>query len=190
MSTTARDRVLADVGRMYREACSRIDDGTFLAQHWPSSASGSDYLLRVLGLEVLLKAALRLFGVPYATAGGAGHRYVALWASLPPEARREVIAVALERMHGASCGGEYEALDLSNGRDVDRALNQAEAYFACARYQYEYSEGLTDAERLAVEERWIERGAPLSEAESVTRAPEVDALIAGLRRLIETRLPL
>jgi hypothetical protein len=57
-----------------------------------------------------------------------------------------------------------------------------------ARYQYEYFEAFTDEEQQAVETRWLERGAAQDEADVVTYAPEVDALIAGLRSLIEPRL--
>jgi hypothetical protein len=180
---------------MYREACSRIEDGLWLDRQWPASESNSGYLLRVLGFEVLLKAALKLFGVPYPTGQG-GHRYVGLWGRLPPDARQEVISVATDRMAGVSkqpdeTGGDedyYQVADLSHGKDLDRVLNHAEQFFTRARYQYEYFEGFTDEEQQAVETRWLERGAPQDEADVVTYAPEVDALIAGLRALIEPRL--
>jgi hypothetical protein len=107
-----------------------------------------------------------------------------------------VIRVAVDRMGRASqqpdeTGGDedfYRAADLSHGKDLDRVLNHAEQFFTRARYQYEYFEAFTDEEQQAVETRWLERGAAQDEADVVTYAPEVDALIAGLRSLIEPRL--
>lgn len=178
---------LTNVGRMYREACSRIDDGQFLEQHLPSSKSNSGYFLRVLGLEVLLKAALKLAGVDYPARGAGGHDYEALFHRLPSDARREILTVAIDRMRGLP--EDYPKVDISNGRGLNKVLRQSTEFFTRARYQYEFLEDHTVEEQRAIEERWMERGGPSEEADSVSHPEEVGAISAGLRAYIESGVP-
>lgn len=183
------ERAIAGIRRMYREACSRIADADFLARHVPPSAYGSDHLLRVLGFEVLMKAALRIFAVKYPTAK---HRYLELWERMPLEGRQEILGAAVNRLGGIRdpSSPSNAAVNLCNSKDLERVLNHAERFFTRARYQYEYFDGFTEEEQRAVEARWLERAAPQEEADIVTYAPEIDALITGLRALIQSRLPL
>jgi HEPN domain-containing protein len=188
-TVTTDERRLADVGRMYREACSRIDDADFLAKHWPASACNSDHLLRVLGLEVLIKAVLKLAGADYPARGGGGHDYEALFNRLPQDARREVLKVAIYRMRGVTKEVYPNFVDISNGRGLNKVLRQSSEFFTSARYQYEFLEGHTQEEQRAIEQRWMERGGPSDEAHTVCYTEEVGALIAGLRAYIEARVP-
>jgi hypothetical protein len=173
---------------MYREACSRIDDGMWLARAWPPSAYNSDHLLRVLGLEVLLKGVLKLAAVEYPTRGAGGHDYEALFNRLPQEVRRAVLKVAAEQMQGMT--EEYPKVDISNGRGLNKVLRQSAEFFTSARYQFESFEGYTMEEQRAVEERWMERGGRQDEAAIVFHTEEVKAIIAGLRSYIEAHIPL
>jgi hypothetical protein len=174
---------------MYREACSRIDDADFLGRHLPPSKYNSDHLLRVLGLEVLLKATLKLADVDYRARGTGGHDYEALFNRLPQDARGEVLKVAVDRMRGWTKETYPDLVDISTDDGLNKVLRQSEQHFMRARYQYEFFEGFTQDEQRVVEQRWLERGGPSDEADCVSYPEEVGAIIAGLRAYIEAHVP-
>jgi hypothetical protein len=156
------------VARMLRDAEERLHDADILAGA-PSGGSSSS-LLRILALEVLLKA------VQYATLGAyqPHHRYVELWSALPSEARAQILAVAGDRFPGHACFNDLDAL-----------LKDWEFAFMKGRYYFELYEHQSAAEQRKTVEAWLARGAPLDEAQVSYHPLELQALAYGLIGYLE-----
>lgn len=156
------------VARMLLDAKERLYDADILANAVSGGSSSS--LLRILALEVLLKA------VHYATLGRyqAHHRYVELWRTLPPEVRSQILAVAGDRFAGHAC------LD-----DLDALLHDWHSAFMKGRYYYELYEHRSAAEQRKEGEAWLARGAPLDEAQVRYHPLELQALAYGLIAYLE-----
>ncbi len=156
------------VARMLGEAKERLHEADILAR---SLASGSgESLLRILALEVLLKAA------QYATLGRyqPHHRYRELWKALSPEVTAPVLEVARDCYPGRA--------DLS---DLDALLDDWQFAFTKGRYFFELHEGHSAAEQQRIGEAWISRGAPMHEAEVRFHPLELSALTEGLVTYLE-----
>lgn len=157
------------VARMVAEAKARMADadiiGESLHQH-----SDSQSLLRILALEVLLKA------VELKTTGSItrSHRYLEIWRRLPSEVQAEVIKLGTERYAGH--------VDLSY---PEKLLCNFEWLFTSARYGYEFYEGTPDEELHAIGQEWIARGSPTEEADIQYRPTELAGLSFGLLSVAE-----
>jgi hypothetical protein len=159
--------------RMLDEALERIHDGNLLRENI-NKESDADALLRILGLEILLKCALLITG-----RGQRGsHDYPKLWNELPAEAQQQVIGAAKVRMAGHS--------DFS---DIEKLLISYQFIFTKARYFYELYEEYPLDEQHKIGELWRAAGAPNDEADVVYFGEELTGLIHGLRSFIESKLP-
>lgn len=124
MTALAPDLVLLQ--RMYDQACDLLIDAGILGRAALDRHPGSisDYMLRLLAFEVLLKAAVRLNGeVP-----GNDHEYLNHWRQLPELVRDEIQAAARNRVAGPR-GARLDRLD--------RLLQTYSKLFTDGRYYYE-----------------------------------------------------
>jgi hypothetical protein len=157
------------VTRMLSDAQDRLHDAELLAKSG-RAASDSVPLLRILALEVLLKAAqLSSLGKYKRT-----HNYVALWSDLPAEAKAGVLAVAEQRYPGHA--------DLSN---LESLFKDWEFAFTKGRYYFELYESYSLAQQKELGDLWATLGAPLHEAELRFHPLELLALVEGLAEYIE-----
>lgn len=115
----------------------RLADADTLSQR--VNASDSSALLKILGFEILLKSALRLFGVTDTWS----HDYSKLWGRLPASTQQKLLAEARARMPGHT--------DFSN---LPRLLAWYRFIFERARYHYELYEGYTDGEMAELGRLW------------------------------------
>ncbi len=152
------------VARMLRDAQDRLNDADVLAQSL-RAASDSASLLRILALEVLLKAAQLASLGKYKRS----HQYSTLWSDLPPPVRASVLAVANQRHPGHS--------DLSN---LDALLRDWEFAFTKGRYYFELYENFTLEQQRELGELWVSLGAPEHESEVRFHPLELQALTEGL----------
>ena len=150
--------------RMVVEAEDRIHDAELIGQSL-CSQSDSQALLKVLALEVLLKALL----LKTTGAGQQSHRYIDLWAKLPEGTRSKVLEVARARYPGHA--------DLTN---IEKLLCVYEYIFKKARYGYEIYEGMSLVEQAQLGEDWRARGAPTNEADIQYFPLELSALLEGM----------
>ncbi len=157
------------VARMVAEAKARMADADIIGVSLlPNSDSQS--LLRILALEVLLKA------VELKTTGSItrSHRYLEIWRRLPSEVRADVIRKGTERFAGH--------VDL---RHVEKLLCGFEWLFTSARYGYEFYEGTADEELHVIGQEWIARGSPTDEADIQYHLTELAGLNFGLLSVAE-----
>ena len=159
------DRVL----RMFREAHGRLHDADILARS-VDTYSDSQAILRILGLEILLKCALVLSGQTPKNS----HNYRNLWLGLPGSVRQQVLEVAAARMPGIA--------DLSN---LEEKLDWWRFVFERARYHYEFYENYTLQEQTELGELWMALGAPDHEAVVQYFPSELHCLIEGLTAYVE-----
>jgi hypothetical protein len=157
---------------MLAEAESRIHDAELLGTSLRSE-SNSQALLKVLALEVLLKAA-QLQSSGKITRS---HRYIELWSAIPQSVRTAVLLIAQDRYPGHA--------DLSN---IEKLLCNFEYLFTSARYEYELYEEYTLAEQAALGEDWVSRGALTVEADIQYFPMELSALLEGLSATVRNAL--
>lgn len=157
------------VARMLSDAKDRLNDADILAQSL-HTASDSTSLLRILALEVLLKAAQLAAMGRYKRS----HNYSALWQALPPTAKASVLDVANQRYP--------DHADLSN---LDVLLQDWEYAFTKGRYYFELYENYTLEQQRQLGELWVSLGAPEHEAEVRFHPFELQALTEGLVAYIE-----
>lgn len=153
---------------MLRDAQDYLHDATILAESLTAGSGASQ--LRVLGLEVLLKAAQCAALGTYQR----HHRYRELWEELPSPVRERVLVVAADRYRGH--------VDLS---DVGSLLDDWMFVFTKGRYFFEVNQHLSLAEQQKIGEDWLARGAPLHEAQIRFHPNELMALAEGLIDYIE-----
>ena len=160
------------VRRMLDEAEARIQDAEVLARSL-HTASDSQAIIKILALEVLLKAAQLQCTGKFARS----HRYIELWDALPSAVQQEVIRSGSIRYSGHA--------DLTN---VPKLLCIYEFIFTKVRYHYELYEGYSIAEQQAQGEEWVQRGAPTEEALVQYFPMELSALLFGLVGVIKNAL--
>ncbi|RLW59979.1 MAG: hypothetical protein B6D75_08270 [gamma proteobacterium symbiont of Stewartia floridana] len=159
------------IKRMYSEAKSRTNDADILSESIRAE-SDSASLLRILGFEILLKAAIFTCNLkPKNT-----HKYYKLWLALPGYAQKQILQKAKERMPGHT--------DFS---DIEKLLNWYQYIFENARYFYELYEGYSLEEQHEIGEFWQEIGAPIEEADVQYFPNELECLIYGVSTYIENK---
>lgn len=154
---------------MLNEAQDRLHDAEVLAKSG-ESLSDAIPLLRILALEVLLKAAQ----VACFDKCQWGHDYLKLWSSLPQAVRTAVLDVAHQQYPGRA--------DLSG---LDGLFKDWEFAFKKGRYYFELYEGYSLDEQRAFGELWVSNGAPIQEAAVRYHPLELMALAQGLIAYIE-----
>jgi HEPN domain-containing protein len=152
------------VARMLSDAQDRLNDADILAESG-RAALDSAALLRILALEVLLKAAQLAALGKYKRS----HEYSVLWDALPPATKAIVLSVAKQRFPGYA--------DFSN---LDALLKDWEYVFTKGRYYFELYEGYTLQQQRELGELWVSLGAPEEEAEVRFHPFELQALAEGL----------
>ncbi len=152
------------VARMITEAEARIADASVIGESLRGQ-SNSQALLEILALEVLLKA------VQLQSTGSISrsHRYVDIWAALPPSVREQVAYAARDRYPGHA-----------NLANIEKLLCGFEWLFTKARYGYEIYEDLSQDEVRELGDEWAARGAPIDEADVQYFPMELGALLHGL----------
>lgn len=161
------------VRRMYNEAMERVEDADILAQSLRSD-SNSAQIIRVLSLEVLLKAAIVLSG----QTPNQHHDYAKHWLALPGYAQKAVLKEAMDRMPGHT--------DFS---DLPKLLKCYEHVFVKARYGYEALANYSDSECSELGEFWLSLGAPSDEALVQYYPLELICLVEGLASYLQSKLP-
>lgn len=157
------------IQRMVKEANLRLED----AQELESDGlpdSDSNYLLRLLAFEILLKAVVRING----GSPGRDHSYRRLFQLLPPDVGARVIAVAAKRM---STSADYSR--------PAKLLDKFGKNFIRLRYPYEAYEHLSAEEYAAAGQAWAARGGPLSDATFVYHPEELYGLTFALQQEVQ-----
>jgi hypothetical protein len=157
---------------MYESAMSRIGDADTLSSSLRLSDSAS--ILRILGMEILLKAAIALAGLEPKKS----HNYLSLWNQLPVHVRDRVVEVANRRMPTHA--------DLSN---IPKLLTWYQYIFEKIRYPYEQFENYTDEEIRELSRFWgDDLDAAVDEALVQYYPNELTCLIEGLKVFVEAQL--
>lgn len=150
---------------MVAEAETRIADASILGESLRSN-SDSQVLLNILALEVLLKAVqLKCTGTV-----SRSHRYIDIWTALPVVTRDRIAQAARVRYPGHA-----------NLSSIEKLLCVYESLFTKARYGYELYEYLSLQEQQELGKEWVERGAPVEEADVQYFPTELAALLHGLQ---------
>lgn len=157
------------IKRMVDVANLRLADADELGRN-ALRESDSDYLLKLLAFEILLKAVVRINnGSP-----GWGHAYRKLFQSLPPEVRQRITAAAAERM---STSADYSRME--------ELLDTLSENFVAMRYPYEAYESVSAEALEAAGKAWAAKGGPLSEATFVYHPEELYGLTFALQREVQ-----
>lgn len=132
--------------------------------------SDSDYLLRLLAFEILLKALVRINnGSP-----GRGHAYKKLFQLLPHGVAQRVTAGAAERM---STSADYSRMT--------ELLDTLSDNFVALRYPYEAYESVSAEALKDAGKAWAAKDGPLSEATFVYHPEELYGLTFALQREVQ-----
>ena len=149
---------------MLSAAQDRLSDADILAESG-RAASDSASLLRILALEVLLKAVQSAVLGKYKRS----HNYAVLWEALPHDTRSAIAALAAQRFPGHT--------DLS---DLNALFKDWEFAFTKGRYYFELYETYTLEQQRELGEFWVSLGAPEHEAEVRYHSMELIAMTEAL----------
>ena len=152
------------VARMLSAAQDRLNDADILGQSG-RAASDSSSLLRILALEILLKAAQSAVLGKYKRS----HNYAVLWEALPPMTKAAVLALAKQRFPGHA-----------DFTDLNALFEDWEYAFTKGRYYFELYESYSLQEQRELGEFWISLGAPEHEAEVRYHPLELQAIAEAL----------
>ena len=130
--------------------------------------------LSVLAFEILLKAVFFAETGMLRPKNGNGHNYIDFWRLIPETARDSILADAKERdpTH-------------THFNDMDALLQKFQKVFSRGRYDYERNDERTLEEAHEIGLRWIDRGAPMHEADLEIPANEIFCLNFALGRYID-----
>ena len=156
---------------MYEEACNYIRAAEILVRKIASTGNAAP-MLNVLGMEILLKCALRVSGVKYARK----HDYYDLWKSLPKQAQLDILEAANQRIPA------YVDLD-----DIEGLMKAYKKIFMKTRYSYEVYEGNIE-DKAKKGKEWVVAGCPLEDADFVFYPEELTCIIYGLTTYLDTHL--
>lgn len=138
---------------IHREAIKRLSDAQILFEADPlgSRRADSDHLLKLLGLELLLKF---LFEVEQSRqADEFGHNYKDIFSALQPETQARLILLCGERIGPSTFTAESKKILAEWGRN-----------FVDLRYPFERYKGLSEEQYAAKSARWPQKGAKLESA--------------------------
>lgn len=166
------DSLSLQISLMEREAGGRLADADILEGR-SEAPTDSAYLLRLLAMELLLKATARIDDID----PGKGHGYPALFKKLPKPVSDGLVEVAQNRMTTSA--------DFS---DVGRVLGAWAKNFVDLRYPYEKYEGMTPQVYNERTEAWIENGAALESADFQYYPEELHGLVFALQKHVQSWL--
>jgi len=160
------------VGTVRHKLMRRESEARLVAAQTLTAAldtSDSDYLLRLLAFELLLKIAVEL-----ATGSRAPnhHRYDEIFGALPQSTQADILRLAGERVGASALGTDHVAV-----------LNDLGRNFVHLRYPYEKHGHLTEAQYAAVGESWIAQGADDTTADFRYHPEELLGLTTALQKL-------
>lgn len=154
---------------MRQEALQRLRDADTLSQTMPlGERSNSPYLLRLLGLELLLKFVHEsVVRIPDCT-----HKYEKLFSNLPQELQTRLLSLATERVGPSGLDQNHESILQEWGQN-----------FIALRYPWERYKALSEEQYSNVGEEWLSKGAPLEEARFRYHPEELVGLLAALQHV-------
>jgi len=156
---------------MYREALRRLRDADTLSDATGlSEQSDSPYLLRLLGLELLLK----LIHEAVLFKAGRGHEYAQLFNDLPGDLQERLLSLAGERVGPSALASKHVLVLQEWGRN-----------FIALRYPWERYSNMSEDEYSQVAKTWAGRGAPLEEATFRYFPEELVGFLAALRTVAD-----
>ena len=152
---------------MYQEALQRLRDADTLSDAMGlSEQSDSPYLLRLLGLELLLKLIHEIVLLKSAR----GHDYAKLFGNLPSDLQQRLLSLAGERVGPSALTSKHLLV-----------LEEWGQNFVALRYPWERYSTLTEDEYSRIATTWLDRGAPLDEATFRYFPEELVGFLAALR---------
>lgn len=157
---------------MHREAVNRLHDASILSTNI-SRASDSNYLLKLLAFELLLKAVALIHTQRF----DKNHNYQQLFESLPLKVRDQIRTTA--------ANWSQKAFDKSS---LQKLLRLYRSNFVRLRYPFEAYEQMTESEYLEYGNLWVELGAPIEEAEFQYYPEELYGLVKALQDDVEKYL--
>lgn len=135
---------------MHQEALQRLKDAEILSQAVSlGERTDSAYLLKLLGLELLLKIVYE----STLSKPGRGHEYEKLFGELPQNLQARLLALAGERAGPSALAANHELVLKEWGQN-----------FVALRYPWERYATLSEEEYSTIGEAWVSKGAPLEEA--------------------------
>ncbi len=167
-----KSAILLQVKLMYHEATSRLSDADLLSSSLYKQ-SDSDYLIRILAFEILLKGLCLINMGDYCK----GHNYKKIFYSFTEPLQKSLIASASERMGGAV-----------NYTNISKLLECYGSNFIDLRYPHERYRGDTETAYIGRGNTWMENGALLEEATFVYYPTELTGLIYAASSEIESWL--
>jgi len=156
---------------MHQEALRRLEDAETLSEALGLGGGGdSAYLLRLLGLERLLKIVFEsVLGKP----PDRGHQYENLFNKLPPDVQTRLLSLAGERVGPSALGVNHESVLKEWGQN-----------FIHLRYPWERYAGLSEEQYFALGEEWTSRGSPIEEATFRYHPTELIGILEALRLVV------
>lgn len=156
-------RLKTQVERRFTTAGNYLADAELLAAIFEKRSDG-DYLLKLLGFELLLKTVSLIHG-----GRTQGHRYDVIFKALPAGVPDRIVRAAGEHM---TTSADYS--------DVPRLLATFEKNFVALRYPFEKYDDLTAEEYRELGEEWVERGGLEADATFTYHPEELHGLIHAL----------
>lgn len=152
---------------MHQEALQRLHDAETLSEAMAlGERSDSPYLLRLLGLELLLKFVFE--SVLHEL--GRGHEYEKLFNELPSVLQARLLSLAGERIGPSALAENHESVLQEWGQN-----------FIALRYPWERYAHLSEEQYSNVGNEWVAKGAPLEEATFRYHPQELVGFLAALR---------
>lgn len=155
---------------MHQEALRRLEDAETLSEALGLGGGGdSAYLLRLLGLELLLKIVFEsVLGKP-----GRGHEYEKLFNELPRDVQTRLLSLAGERVGPSALAVNHESVLKEWGQD-----------FIDLRYPWERYARLSEEQYFTLGGEWISKGSPIEEATLRYHPKELVGFLEALRLVV------
>jgi len=152
---------------IHKEALRRLRDADTLTEALSlSESTDSPYLLRLLGLELLLKFVHESVLLTPAR----GHDYEKLFNRLPADLQSRLLSLAGERVGPSALASNHNLVLQEWGQN-----------FIALRYPWERYEGMSEDDFSRVSAEWVANGAPLDDATFRYHPEELVGLLAALR---------
>lgn len=156
---------------MHQQALQRLSDADLLDNApYDRDQFDSQYLLRLLGMELLLKVVFeqKLHEKAH------GHKYDKLFKRLPKDLQDRLLRLAGERIGPSGLTNNPQSLFREWGQN-----------FVALRYPWERYEGLSEDQYATLGEKWIAEGAPLEQATFRYHSEELFGMLYALQTVAE-----
>ena len=150
-----------------QEVKKRLKDAEILEDHGDLDYGDSDYLLRLLALELLLKFH---YEVSTGKTPPKDHKYHKLFANFSSEHKKRLIE---------KTGNRIGPSELST-RPME-VLREWSSNFVLLRYPYDRYQGMSEKEYKRRADEWIKEGAKMEEADFRHHPEELDGLLYALQ---------